>query len=227
MAERTDLTPKKTASEHEFEICRCCAKNISKKSYDKIFLFGIKSDTDNIIDLVKRFGGIDVFDGDGLPKYICRTCWLKVKNLCTKTDDFKLLCKESEEKFKQQERFKRCRKDEKIDAATSQTTTLMPLQLSKKARNARTSLDEHFTQSKLVKIAPKPSKESSTTNSPMPMNNSPSSISSRVLPPMFKNSTTKKNDDGFRILSCSGLANNKVFWHIRPLLHYNYEHFKH
>ena len=54
MAESADLTPKKTASDREFEICRCCAKNISNKSYEKIFLFGIKSETNNIIDLIKK-----------------------------------------------------------------------------------------------------------------------------------------------------------------------------
>ena len=82
MAESADLTPKKTASDREFEICRCCAKNISNKSYEKIFFFGIKSETDNIIDLIKKFGEIEILDGDGLPKYTCRTCWLNVK-ICT------------------------------------------------------------------------------------------------------------------------------------------------
>ena len=99
MAESADLTPKKTASDREFEICRCCTKNISNKSYEKIFLFGIKSETDNITDLIKKFGEIEILDGDGLPKYTCRTCWLKVKNLHSKANDFKRLCKESEEKI--------------------------------------------------------------------------------------------------------------------------------
>ena len=95
MAESAELTPKKTASDREFEICRCCTKNISNKSYEKIFLFEIKSETDNIIDLIKKFGEFEILDGDGLPKYTCRTCWLKVKNLHSKTNDFKRLCKES------------------------------------------------------------------------------------------------------------------------------------
>ena len=150
-------------------------------------------------------------DGDGLPKYTCRTCWLKVKNLHSKTDDFKRLCKESEEKFKQQERFKRCRKDGEPNDAASQ--------LPKKTRSARIFIDEQFThESNLVKIAPKPSKDSSKTSSLMHMDYLPS-ISSRVLPPIF-NKSVKNNDDGFRILSCSGLANNEVF-------RVNYEHFTH
>ena len=120
MAESADLTPKKTASDREFKICRCCAKNISNKSCKKIFLFGIKSETDNIIDLIKKFGEIEILDGDCLPKYTCRTCWLEVKNLHSKTNDFKRLCKESEEKFIQQERFKRCREDGERNDADSQ-----------------------------------------------------------------------------------------------------------
>ena len=84
--------------------------------------------------------------------------------------------------------------------------TQMPSQLPKKARNSILCLDEQFTQSKFVNLAPK----SSVANTQMPGNlNCSHSVSSRLLPPMFK-SSTKKNDDGFRILSCSGLSNDKV-----------------
>ena len=86
-------------------------------------------------------------------------------------------------------------------------------QLLKKTRSARVSLDEQFThESYLVKIAPKLSKNSSKTSSLTHMDYLPS-ISSRVLPPMF-NKSIMKNDDGFRILSCSGLANEKSY-HLR------------
>ena len=75
----------------------------------------------------------------------------KGKNLHSKTNDFKRLCKESEEKFRQQERSKRCRKEGEPNNADSQ--------LPKKTRSARVSLDEQFThESYLVKIAPKLSK---------------------------------------------------------------------
>ena len=83
----------------------------------------------------------------------------KGKNLHSKTNDFKRLCKESEEKFRQQERSKRCRKEGEPNNADSQ--------LPKQTRSARVSLDEQFThESYLVKIAPKLSKNSSKTSSP-------------------------------------------------------------
>ena len=48
----------------------------------------------------------------------------KGKNLHSKTNDFKRLCKESEEKFRQQERSKRCRKEGEPNDADSQLPTV-------------------------------------------------------------------------------------------------------
>jgi hypothetical protein len=203
-----DRTPKKAARERKTELCRCCAKKIDEV-YDRICIFGCKSEAEEILDLIKHFGGIEILDGDGLPKHICRSCCMKLKNMSAKAEEFKKKCRESEQKFKD-ERFKRCRKDNEPDTASSSPPSVM--QVSKKARHSSARMSLHQN---LVKIAPKPLSSteslSSTISEPMATEITPYTCS-RVLPPEFQNPTGEnpKNEEGLRILSCSGLENKEV-----------------
>ena len=88
MAKTTDLTPQKTASDHEFAICGCCAKQINNTPYKKIFLFGIKSEADSVIHLIKRYAElilrtemVCVSTPVGCASYELKICILKRKIL--------------------------------------------------------------------------------------------------------------------------------------------------
>lgn len=223
MAERT---PKKVVSNREFKSCRCCGKGILQ-SNQPVCLFGVKSETEGILRLVRKFSEVDIFADDGLPKYICRSCVVKAQNLQKKLDEFKVMCKEADKKFKDEERVKRCRKN--ADSPTGASP--LPKQAAKKTRQsslARISLqldfantaeqDPHFipeeaqrAKSTFVTIAPKPVELSSTTTPSTPIEKT--IAGKRVLPQLFrppKRPEINQRDDGSAILSNVGLHNKEV-----------------
>ena len=81
-------------------VCRCCNSGFANNPID---LFGLKAESENLLDLLNNLTGLKFCDSGGCPRRICRKCYKRLKQF----SEFKTLCLNSRSNQEMELRLKR------------------------------------------------------------------------------------------------------------------------
>ena len=108
MAEKTPVKALPKTSNQPY-VCRCRNSCFANNPID---LFGLKAESENLVDLLNNPTGLKFCDSYGFPRRICRKCYKGLKQF----SEFKALCLNSRS---DQERVVRLKRGEKVSESPS------------------------------------------------------------------------------------------------------------
>ena len=178
-----ELTPKKTLTSH---VCRCCNCGIQNNPID---LFGIKSETEQLIASLENVTGLNFVENDGFSRKICKSCYNCVKQFA----EFKKLCAKSRADQAKLIRFKRGKKELESPSLTEERQ-----QKRGKHHDNNRSRVRQCLQLQPAITQPKECREQ------LPK------TAARILPEFLQPKAAIEPSKGVLILAKSGLRNSEV-----------------
>lgn len=112
MADKTPVKPLPLPLGQKY-VCRCCNSGFVNNPVD---LFGPKSQSGNLLNIVVNVTGLSVSESDGLPRKICRNCHTRLRQF----SEFKDLCQRSRTEQESSVRHKRGKKMEESPSSAKE-----------------------------------------------------------------------------------------------------------
>ena len=189
MAEQSaEQTPKKTLTSH---VCGCCNCSLQNNPID---LFGVKSESEQLVALLENVTGLDFVENDGFSRKICKSCYNRVKQFA----EFKKLCAKSHADQAKLIRFKRGKKDLESPSVTEE----------RQQKRGKHHDDKELERSRARQCLQKQPAPAATR--PKECRVQLPESAARILPEFLQPKTAVEPSKGVLILAKPGLRNSEV-----------------